>query len=86
MRQDATQQQHSAPPVHLRCSFDEHMSRAYPDRWQPMPQEHIKLALYAMGATDDTLLDYLEILNNRWDEMFARCPNGKLPTYGVHTV
>jgi len=51
-----------------------------------MPQEHIKLGLYALGATDDTLFDYLEIANNQWDEIFARYPDGKPPTYGVCTV
>ena len=37
-----------------------------------MPQEHIKLGLYALGATDDTLFDYLEIANNQWDDVVGR--------------
>ncbi|KAL4071333.1 hypothetical protein V8B97DRAFT_2007299 [Scleroderma yunnanense] len=81
MRRGATQQQHGARPVHLRCSYDEHMSRYYPDH-QPTPQEHIKAALYAAGATDDTLLEHLEILNKKWDEVLVQVSNGRLPLLG----
>lgn len=85
MPRDASpEQQHSAHPAHLRCSFDEGMSRLYPD-YPPTPQEHIRSALYAMGATDDTLLEHLEIANKRWDEIFVKNRNG-FPTFGVRTV
>jgi len=86
MRRDATQQQRSAPPVHLRSSLDQHMSLLYPNHWQPTSQEAMRAALYVRGATDDTLLVHLEQLNSEWDKIFAQYPDGKLPTLGVRTV
>lgn len=85
MQQDATQQQHNlnAPPVLLRSSFDEHMSHAYPNH-QPASQEVIRLKLYAMGATNDTLLECMERQNQYWDDVFAQAPNGRpFPVLGV---
>ena len=70
MRRDATQQQHSAGPVHLRCRLDEHISRFYPNH-QPTAQEHLRAMLYMHGATEDTLLDYLERYNRGWDRIIA---------------
>ena len=84
-RLDATQQQHSAGPVHLRCSLDEHISRFYPNH-QPTAQEHLRAMLYMHGATEDTLLDYLERYNSGWDRIIASFPNGRIPTLGVRTV
>ena len=40
-------------------------------------QKMMRLTLYAMGATDDTLLEYLEIYNERCEEMIAQSPNGQ---------
>jgi len=51
-----------------------------------MWQEHIRLGLYAQGATDDTLLAHVKMLNSKWDAIFAQQTNGKLPIYEVHTV
>ena len=85
MRRDATQQQHSAGPVHLRCRLDEHISRFYPNH-QPTAPEHLRAMLYMLGATEDTLLDYLERYNSGWDRIIASFPNGRIPTLGVRTV
>ena len=86
MQQDATQQKRSAGPVHLRFHWDEYISRFYPNH-QPTAPEHLRAILYAQGATDDTLLEHLEMCNDGWDRLInASYPNGRIPTLGVRTV
>ncbi|KIO11332.1 hypothetical protein M404DRAFT_995008, partial [Pisolithus tinctorius Marx 270] len=36
-----------------------------------------------MGASDATPLKYNDMLNKKWDDIFSRAPNGRLPTLGA---
>ncbi|KAH7905844.1 hypothetical protein BJ138DRAFT_1094777 [Hygrophoropsis aurantiaca] len=56
------------PPLH--STYDEHMSRMFPDH-QPTSPELLKRMLYALGATDDTLHEHLAAQNKYWDEMLG---------------
>jgi len=50
---------------------------------KPAKEIVLKKALFAMGATEETLFEYLDILNKQWDEFFASLPGGKMREIGV---
>ena len=47
------------------------------------PPEILKAYFKMLGATDDNLQEYLEQHNQRWDEIIANSPNGRLIVIGV---
>lgn len=71
------------PPGVFRSSFDDYMRRVYPNMLPPSSPADVKQALYAMGASDATLLKYNDMLNKKWDDIFSWAPDGRLPTLGA---
>jgi len=48
-------------------------------------EDTLKEVLYSMGATEETLFEYLDKLNKQWDDMFALMPGGRMRELGVRT-
>lgn len=72
----------SGPPMILHNRYDEYTSSIHPDH-QPTSQEALRGLLFTMGATEETLPQYLEKYNKQFDEMLQSLPGGKIPTLGV---
>ena len=74
------------PPESFRTRYDEYLSQHYPDphySWYCTPPELWKKYFKMRGATDDNLQEYLERHNEKWDEIIANSPNGRLTAIGV---
>ncbi|KAH7905892.1 hypothetical protein BJ138DRAFT_1130240 [Hygrophoropsis aurantiaca] len=67
-------------PLHIHSAYDEHMSRRFPGH-QPMSQDGLRHMFSVLGATDDTIHEYIASQNKFWDEMLG--PGGKAKIYGL---
>jgi hypothetical protein len=59
----------AGPSVGLVSHFDQHMTTLFPD--YIADQRLLRLQLYAMGATEDTLVDYMNEVNDAFHEHLA---------------
>lgn len=55
----------------------------YPHNHKPASEASLRASLFAMGATEDTLYEYLDKVNKQWDEIINRQPGGQLHAIGV---
>lgn len=54
----------------------------YPN-YKPTSEKRLKQMLFSMGATEETLFKHMDLLNKRWDNLFAKMPGGKMHEIGV---
>lgn len=70
------------PAPVLRSRYDDYMLSIYPQH-EPTNPVALKKLLFLMGATEETLLDYLAIHNKQWDDLIDKMPGRKFPSMGV---